>query len=202
MLGWDGRRAGLFSVAGAARSDDGVAAIGSYAGHSPCEKRRGAEAAGRDPDCAAALRDCGLAVAVLEPSGGFGSRPAEEDPDPVALDVGGACVADGKLLVDIDGDGKPEAYPAAGFAAGSGAASDEVGQVAAGSAACPPRFALRGVMGNGVDLLGVVDLDADGRNEIVAQFQAGGRRSWALYSAPSTVARLERVGVGAPWPAR
>jgi hypothetical protein len=202
VLGWDGRRAGLFSVAGAARTDDGVAAIGAYAGHSPCERRRGAEASTRDPDCKAALRDCGLAVAVLEPSGGFQARPAEEDPDPVALDVGGACVAGDLLLVDIDGDRKLEAYPAAGFADRSGAASDEVVAVAAGSAACTPRFAVRGAIAAGVDLLAVVDLDADGRKEIVAQLQRGGQRRWALYSATSTVGRLERVGVGSPWPSR
>ena len=204
VLGWDGRRAGLFSVAGAAQTDQGVAAIGGYAGHSPCEKRRGGAAARREPDCAAALRDCGLAVAVIEPASGFGARPVEEDPDPVALDVGGACVADGKLLVDIDRDGTPEAYAASGFADPD---ADEVVSVAAGGAACTPRFAIRGAIGSGptdggVDLLGVVDLDADGRNEIVAQFHRGGRRTWALYSATSTAARLERVAVGAPWAAR
>jgi hypothetical protein len=202
VLGWDGRRAGLFSVAGAARTDDGIAAIGAYAGHSPCERRRGAEKGARDPDCAAALRDCGLAVAVLEPSGGFHARPAEEDPDPVAFEAGGACVAGGILLVDIDGDKKLEAYPAAGFADRAGAASNEVAAVAAGSAACTPRFAVRGAIAAGVDLLAVVDLDADGRNEILAQFQSGGHRSWALYSATSTVGRLERVGVGSPWRSR
>jgi hypothetical protein len=204
VLGWDGPRAGLFAVAGSAETDHGVAAIGAYAGHSPCEKRRGAAAGVMEPECEAALRGCGLAAAVLEPAGGFHARPAEEDPDPAAFETGGACVAAGKLIVDIDRDGKPEAYPVAGFASASGAPSEEVASVAGGGATCAPRFAFRGAVATsaaGMDVLGVIDLDGDGRQEIVTLLRASGRQVWVLYSARESVARLERVAVATPWPA-
>jgi hypothetical protein len=203
VLGWDGRRAGLFSVAGSAETDHGAAAIGAYAGHSPCEKRRGAGPGVQEPDCEAVVRGCGLAAAVLEPAGGFQSRPAEEDPDPAAFETGGACIAGGNLVVDIDRDGKPEAYPVAGFASATGAGSEAVVSVAGGGAACTPRFAFRGASApgaGGMDVLGVVDLDGDGRQEIVVSLRAGGRQVWALYSARESSARLERVAVATPWP--
>ncbi|HWM85750.1 MAG TPA: hypothetical protein VNO33_07925 [Kofleriaceae bacterium] len=196
VLDWNGKRAGLFSVAGAAEAG-GVVAIGGYAGRSPCEKPRGTGARARDQDCAAALRDCGVAVAVLEPAGGFEARPVEEDPEPAELQIGGACVADGKLLVDMDRDGSFDAYPVSGFAG----AVEEVAAVAAGNATCTARFAIRAAA-SGMDVLGVADLDGDARPEIVIQLLQGGRRTWALYSAPGTAARLERVGLGAAWPAR
>jgi hypothetical protein len=200
VLGWDGRRAGLFSVVGAAETDAGVAAIGGYAGHSPCEKRRGATSE-RDPDCVAALRHCGVAVSILEAAGGFEARPPEEDPDPAELEVGGACLAGGNLMIDIDRDGTPEAFPASAFIDSGGGASEEVVSVAAASA-CTPAFAIRGAVaasGSGMDVLAVVDLDGDGRHEIVAEVRRGGKRTWILYSARSTAARLERVGMATPW---
>lgn len=204
VLGWEGRRAGLFSIAGAAELDGGAAAIGAYAGRSPCEKPRGAGRAGeRDPDCLAALRECGVAVAVIEPAGGFHARPVEEDPDPVDLEVGGACVADGKLLVDIDADGAPEAYPVGGFVDTAGAPSGEVVSVPPGGATCTARFAARATPGDAdssFDILGVADLDADGRHEIVASFRRGERRTWAIYQAGGSVARLDRVATATPWP--
>jgi hypothetical protein len=192
---------GLFSVAGSAETDHGAAAIGAYAGHSPCEKRRGAAPGVKEPDCEAALRGCGLAAAVLEPAGGFHARPAEEDPDPADFETGGACVAGNALIVDIDRDGKPEAYPVAGFAGASGAGGEEVASVAGAGATCAPRFAFRGAGAEGVDVLGVVDLDGDGRQEIVVLLRGGGRQVWALYSARESTARLERVAVATPWPA-
>jgi hypothetical protein len=203
VLAWNGRRAGLFAVAGSAALDGAVLAIGGYAGRSPCEKPRGLAAGGRDPACVAVLRDCGVAVGVIEPAGGYGARPVEEDPDPPDLSVGGGCVAGGLLLVDIDGDGAPEAYPARAFAdPGAGGPAAEVAAVDhAGRATCPVLFAARDLLG-GMDLLAVFDADADGRNELVVGFQRAGRSMWALYAATATPARLDRVAVAEAWRGR
>lgn len=210
VLGWDGRRVGVFSVAGAAEVDDGVAAVGAYAGGSPCEKRR-APGGGKEleADCVTAQSHCGLAVAVLEASGGFEARPAAEDPDPVDIEPAGLCVAKGLLLVDVDGDGKNEAFPGAGFLDEARGPADEVGAVPAGGATCQPRFAARGAVPpgdprdwRGMDVVGVADFDGDGRRELVAVYHYAGRRTWALYSATDVPGRLDLVGEGVPWSVR
>ena len=210
VLGWDGRRVGVFSVAGAAEVDDVVAAVGAFAGTSPCEKRaRPGQAKELIAECVAAQASCGVAVAVLEPAGGFAARPAEEDPDPPELEPAGMCVAKGLLLVDVDGDGTSEAFPVAGFLDESRGPADEVGAVAAGGATCTPGFAARGVVPpgdprdwRGMDVVGVADFDGDGRREIVAVYQYAGRRTWALYSATDFPGRLDLVGEAVPWSVR
>jgi hypothetical protein len=206
VLGWDGRRVGVFSVAGAAEVDDGVAA----AGGSPCEKRSTpGKSAELEGSCVASQAHCGLSVAFLEAAGGFEARPAEEDPDPVPIEVGGACVAGSLLLVDLDGDGTSEAFPAAGFLDESRGPADEVVGTPAGKATCTPAFATRGALPaadprdwRGMDVLGVVDLDGDGRREIVAVYHYAGRRTWALYSPTDSTARLDLVGEAVPWSVR
>ena len=210
VLGWDGRRVGVFSVAGAAEVDDGVAAVGAYAGTSPCEKRsRPGQAKELEADCVAAQANCALSVAVLEPAGGFEARPAEEDPDPVGVDPAGMCVAKGLLLVDVDGDGTSEAFPAQAFLDESRGPADEVGAVNPGAAKCTPTFAARAVVPpgdlrdwRGMDVVGVADFDGDGRREIVAVYQYAGRRTWALYSATDFPGRLDLVGEAVPWSVR
>jgi len=210
VLGWDGRRVGIFSVAGASEVDDGVAAIGAFAGASPCEKKRGpGQPKELEADCVTVEANCGLAVSVLEPSGGFEARPAEEDPDPSDFEPAGMCVAKGLLLVDVDGDGKNEAFPAAAFLDESRGPADEVGAVQAGDAKCAPRFAARAVVPagdprdwRGMDVVGVADFDGDGRREIVAVYQYAGRRTWALYSATDFPGRLDLVGEAVPWSVR
>jgi hypothetical protein len=210
VLGWDGRKVGVFSVAGAAEVDDGVAGIGAYAGSSPCEKRsRPGQGKELEADCVTAQAHCGLAVSVLEPSGGFEARPAEEDPDPPPVEVAGFCVAKGLLLVDVDGDGTNEAFPGSAFLDESRGPADEVGAVAAGGAKCKPIFAARSVVPpgdprdwRGMDVVGVADFDGDGRREIVAVYQYAGRRTWALYSATDFPGRLDLVGEAVPWSVR
>ena len=210
VLGWDGRRVGVFSVVGPAQVDDGVAAIGAYAGSSPCERPRSPGAGPeKDAACVAVQRDCALAVAMLEPAGGFGARPAEEDPDPIDLTTGGACVTGDQLRVDLDGDGAIEAFPVAGFLDEARGPAEEVLAAEPGGGTCEPAFAQRGVVPaadprdwRGMDLLGVVDLDADGRLELVTVYQYAGRRTWALYTAGDTTGRLDLVGEAVPWSSR
>lgn len=205
VFGWSGARAGLFSVAGTARVGlDRSAAIGAYAGSSPC---RAAQGEAEDPSCVEAQAGCGLAIAAVDSAGGYGARPFGEDPEPVPLSLGRACVAGGKLHVDIDGDGRPEAYPAAQFLDPVREPSEEVLAGARGEQTCEPQFAVRHVLApgdpkhwRGLDLVGVVDLDGDGRYELIAAYHYSDRRTWAVYSALDTPARLDLVGEAVPWP--
>ncbi len=203
VLDWEGARAGLFSVVGVSEVKGRKVAIGSYAGGSPCA--RGEDEL--DPNCVVAQNQCGLAFSLIEPSGGITARPFEEDPDPVQLSVAGGCVAGDRLLVDIDGDGRAEAYPVASFLDPVRAPAEEVGLVPHSGADCTPHFAVRHIVPpgdpkhwNGLDLLGVIDLDGDGRNELVLSYHYSDRRTWAIYTADSSVARLDLAGEAIPWP--
>lgn len=182
VLGWDGRRVGIFSVAGLTQVDGAAVAIGAYAGSPPCAQPGEHGPGPADPACMAALSGCGLAVAPLEPAGGYGARPFEEDPDPADVVLGAACVAGGELAADVDGDREPERFPAAAL----GRLAEEVGARGDG-ATCEAAYAGAGLPGGAV-VLAVADLDADGRREIIV------RRGdeWAIYAAPDLPTRLER----------
>jgi hypothetical protein len=203
VYGWSGARVGLFSVAGIARvGHDRSAAIGSYAGASPCQI--GEE---ENATCVEAQAGCGLAVAVVDHAGGFGARPFGEDPDPLTLRTGRACVAGDDLRVDIDGDGTPEAFPVAQFLDPVREPADEVSAVARDTRSCEPAFGVRHALGpgdpkhwRGMDVVGIVDLDGDGRFEVIAAYHYADRRTWAIYSALDTAGRLELVGEAVPWP--
>lgn len=208
VLAWDGRRTGLFSVAGAADAGDQQVAVGAYAGDSPCARPRDAGDAGDDPACVAAQVHCGLALAVLD-RGGLNAQPFEEDPAPASFPAAGACVAEGNLIVDIDGDGAEEAFPVAQFVNPVRAPAEEVVAVPRGSATCTPAFATRHAVPpgdprhwQGLDVLGVVDMDGDGRRELVLAYHYAARRTWAVYSAMSSAGRLDLVGEAEPWPIR
>jgi len=208
VFAWDGRRAGSFQVAGATDAGlDAMVGIGSYAGASPCDQpSRGTGATKEYDDCVAAQQRCGLALAVLEPAGGFAARPYEEAPDPVDYATGGGCVDGGVLHVDIDGDGEVETFEAARFVEALRGPAEEVTAVDAKEATCEPAFAVRGIVPagdprdwRGLDLLGVVDVDGDGRFELVLVYHYEDRRTIAVYSAVSSPVRLELVGEAIPW---
>jgi hypothetical protein len=85
--------------------------------------------------------------------------------------------------------------------------ADEVSSVARGSQACDPAFGVRHALPpgdpkhwGGLDVVGVVDLDDDGRFEVIAAYHYADRRTWAIYSALDTAARLDLVGEALPWP--
>jgi hypothetical protein len=209
VLAWDGRRAGLFSAAGATEvaGVEARVALGSYAGAAPCAAARSAArpSPGDDPDCAAVQGPCGVALAELDVVGA--GHPYDEDPDPAAFAIGGACAAAGKLLVDVDGDGAAEAFPLDQFLDAMRAPAEEVTAVAAGDARCRPAFAVRGALPagdprdwRGLDVLAVVDADRDGRHELVLSYRYGDRRTWAVYGAPSSPRRLELLGEAVPVP--
>ena len=50
-----------------------------------------------------------------------------------------------------------------------------------------------------LDVLGVLDLDGDGRREVAVAFRYPDGRTLALYSALSLSGRLELVGEAVPW---
>jgi len=203
VLAWDGRRAGVFSPVGTTSlgAEARTVAIGSYAGAPPCQGlREGAEEPELDAACQGSLGDCGLAVAALEPGTGFDARPYEENPDPPEFIPAGACATDGKLLVDIDGDRRIEAYELRQFRNPERAPAEEVGAVEVGESSCESAFAFAGALPaddprdwRGMDVLAVVDLDDDGRRELVLAYRYGSKVTWAIYSVTTTPARLDLV---------
>lgn len=198
VASFDGKRAGRFSVLGAA--DGGAVALGSYAGGPPCAPG-GVVDAVADRACLAARRGCGVALAPLAAAGGL----LDEEREPPELVVGGACVAGAELAVDIDGDGVLERFPLAGFLDSGRAPEAEVSAANGGAATCAPRFASYGVAlpGDGVkveaDVLAVLDVDGDGWRELVLGLRYPDRKTVAIYSATESVARLTLVGEVAPW---
>jgi hypothetical protein len=52
-----------------------------------------------------------------------------------------------------------------------------------------------------LDLIGVVDLDDDGRREIVLQYRYGAVRTWAIYAARQGAGRLKLAIETVPWEA-
>jgi hypothetical protein len=205
VLAWDGRRAGLFSVAGIAEVGDQDVAVGAYAGSSPCARPRDAGDAGYHPDCVTSQDHCGLAVATLD-RGRPDEQPFEADPDPLSLTPGGACVAGDKLLIDIDGDGSEEAFVARDFVNAVWAPAEEVLAVPRSNETCTPAFAMHHAVPpadprhwRGLDVVGVVDLDGDGRRELILAYHYAARRTWAIYSATSIAGRLDLVGEAEPW---
>lgn len=106
VLGFDGARAGVFESLGAA--DAGLpqdVAAGTYLGSSPCTHETSKGVRSEDVQCNKSMRGCGLAIAEV----GHG------DDLPPTIQPGGACMAGDLLVADIDGDGRPEAFPIADF---------------------------------------------------------------------------------------
>jgi hypothetical protein len=207
VLGWDGRRVGVFSVAGADSSEGEAVAIGAYAGNSPCQSQPQADGAGAsDASCVTALGQCGLALSVLEPASGAMARPYEEQGEPAAFGTGAGCVADGKLIVDVDGDGKGEAFATEDFVEAFTEPSEHVNAIEGGESKCNGTFATPGVVVGtdpkgfrGMDLIGVVDMDGDNRRELVLAYRYPDKVTWAVYSARQGSSQLDLVGENVVW---
>jgi hypothetical protein len=199
VLGWTGARAGVFAVVGAARASAGGAlAVGSYLGGAPCEWRATPDAAPvLDSGCAQVMGECGVAVAALEPAGGLNARPFEEDPDPRPFASGGACALRDQLVVDLDGDRAPEAFPLRDLVV-DGQPAAEISATRDRPGACEQKFAQRSLWSGGaapraVHLLAVLDSDGDDRMELLFAFTYPDRTVWALYTAPQGAGRLVRT---------
>lgn len=208
VFGPSGARAGVFEVLGLGDVGlGGEVAIGSYLGRPPCAPASVEGGAPPDPACVAATGGCGLAVGLVDDRG-----PAE--PDTARPAVGVACRAGDALLVDVDGDGAAEAFPLAAFVDPVRAPAAEVSAAPVVGAACDPAEPTLGITVRPpadagqpddpryhvvLDLLGVLDLDGEGRHELVLAFRYPEGRTIAVYAAPQLPGRMELVGEAAPW---
>ncbi|NVB83866.1 MAG: hypothetical protein HOV81_36160 [Kofleriaceae bacterium] len=208
VMGTDGRVAGTFETLGMV--EVGIAqsvATGTYVGASPCTYSTSAgpkpgalDTRAEDPKCGPATRGCGIAVGELVNPG--------DPPSTATYETGGACLSGTELAVDIDGDGKIESFPLAGALDGTRAPAQEWTASPTATAACQPSYQLYGLelkpeprpgkpADKGlvtVDVLGVIDLDGDGRREIVLSMKFPTVRSIVVYTATEQAQRLELAG--------
>lgn len=209
VFGVDGKQAGLFDTLGIAEVGAGQnVATGTYVGASPCTYGVAAKAngstRGEDPACGAAAFGCGIAAGELV-------RP-DDPPENVSFETGGACMSGNDLAVDIDGDGVIESFPIAGVLDSLRAPAEEWSAsptaMPTGATSCTPAFHVydlklapeprpgrppdKGLVT--VDVLAVVDLDGDGRREIVLGMRFPTVRTIVVYSATSNAQRLEKAG--------
>lgn len=208
VFGVDGKVAGRFDTLGLAEIGGPQAvASGTYVGASACTADAGNSARVDDPKCVAATLGCGLAVGEL-------GRP-DDPPENVSFPTTGACLQGDALAVDIDGDKVMEQFPLAGVLDGIRSPAKEWSAAPVVGAKCAPVFQLFDVKivpqlepgkGSaaqhtvGLDLLGVVDLDGDGRNEVVLALKFPTVRTILVYSATGSPQRLELVGEGQAFP--
>jgi len=201
-FGVDGKAAGVFDTLGLADITLGQSvAVGTYVGGAPCSSDAGGGQRTDEPRCTQATGACGLAVAEL-------TRPDDPAQTP-AFPTGGACVSGDALAVDIDGDGAVELFPLAAVLDGIRSPAQEWSANQKLKAACVPKFSLYDVKltpeaepGKApdakavvlLDLLGVVDLDGDGRKELVIALRFPTVRTVVVYTATSSPQRLELAG--------
>ncbi len=201
-FGTDGKLAGVFEAMGLADVTLGQSvAAGTYVGGAPCSAE--GEKGQRDDDaaCQAATNGCGLAVAEL-------ARP-DDPPETPKLATGGACLAGAAMGIDIDGDGINEWFPLSGVLDGTRGPAQEWSAGIAVKGACNASFTSYDVAltpeteaGRNVDpkarvtldVLGVLDLDGDGRKDVVLALRFPTVRVVVVYSATASPQRLELVG--------
>jgi hypothetical protein len=203
-FGVDGKIAGLFDTLGLADITLGQSvASGTYVGAPPCTSDAGQGQRAEDPRCAPATNGCGLAVAEI-------TRP-DDPPTTPAYQTGGACLSGDALAVDIDGDGAVEWFPLSGVLDGIRGPAQEWSAAQNARTLCTPKFVVYDIKlepeaapGKSpdpkavvmLDLMGVVDLDGDGRKELVIALRFPTVRTVVVYSATGSPQRLELVGEG------
>ncbi len=193
VLAWQGHAAGSMSVVGAAQDATGTMAMGAYVGASVCQPksvRAESEIPDEDPVCRALSEGCSLALGELEAAGGFHSRPYEEDPERLELFRGGACEDSDVLLLDTDGDGKVERFSISDLK-GEGRAPVELPLAPLASESCQANFAASVVGHADLVRMAVLDVDGDGRIEVLYRRNSS---EFLLYGAPKSPARLELLG--------
>ncbi len=208
VFGVDGKVAGVFDTLGL--TDLGIqqqVATGTYVGALPCTADAGGGQRTEDPRCVPATGGCGIAV---------GELARYDDPPPMpAFQAGGACLAGDALAVDVDGDGVMEQFPLAAVLDGVRNPAPEWSAAPVAGATCKPAFVLYDVRLTpvaepgkpidpkhvvGLDVLAVVDLDGDGRKELVMALKFPTVRTIVVYTAPDTARRLELAGESQSFP--
>ena len=208
VLGVDGKPAGTFDTVGLA--DVGLPqpiASGTYAGGSPCAPQAAKDQPRvDDAKCVAAFTGCGIAVAEI-------ARP-DDPPETPRLTTGGACISGDQLAVDIDGDGVVESFPLAQILDGIRGPATEWTAAPTAGAACTPAFQVYDVKLAAevegrpndpkgtvwLDVIGVVDLDGDGKKELVIALRFPTVRSFVVYGTTGIPQRLELLGEAAGFP--
>jgi hypothetical protein len=207
VFGVDGKSAGTFEALGMVEVGIGQSvATGTYVGASPCTYggAKLTDARAEEPKCGLATKGCGIAVGEI--------TSPDDPPHATSYTTGGACMSGNDLVVDIDGDGKLEAFPITGALDGIRAPAAEwtasPTATPAASTDCKPTFQIYGLKlapeprpgkppEKGlvvVDVLGIADLDGDGRRELVLAMRFPTVRSIVVYTAPDTSQRLELAG--------
>jgi hypothetical protein len=201
VFGVDGKPAGAFDTLGSA--DIGLpqsVASGTYVGALPCTADAGKGARTEDPKCVPATKGCGLAVGEL-------ARADDPEYTPAPFATGGACLSGDALAFDVDADGTMESFPLPAVLDGMRAPAEEWSAAPTAGAACKPTFAIYDIK-LGTDpkqvvklvVLGVADLDGDGRRELVLAFEFPTVRTIAVYTATGSPQRLELAGEGTTFP--
>lgn len=204
VFGVDGKMSGVFDTLGLADIAIGQSvATGTYVGASPCTSVGDGGERTEDPRCGPALAGCGLALASF-------SHP-DDPPETTAYKAAGACLQGNALAVDIDGDGVMEQFPLVRVLDGIRSPAAEWTAAPTPGATCTPTFQLYDVRlamppdpGKpvdpkhtvGLDVLGVVDIDHDGRTEVVLALRFPTIRTVVVYSASGSPQRLELAGEG------
>ncbi len=243
VYGVDGKVAGEFETLGLADIAPGQPIVsGGYAGASPCtyevtpsipdapnvppppapapttsrgpaiaappSSAKGSPIAMRaeDPRCVPSTGGCGLAVGeIVHPDDPPGGAP---------FVTGGACVSGDELVVDIDGDGVPEAFPLAGVLDGIRGPAGEWTAAPLTGSPCKPSFQVFDVRlpdsdpsrapdprtAVSMDVLGVIDVDGDGRRELVLALRFPTVRSIVIYTPSGSAQRLALAGEATSFP--
>jgi hypothetical protein len=204
VFGLDGKIAGRFDTLGLADiGPQQAVASGTYVGAAPCTVDAGGGPRTEDPKCVGATGGCGLAVGEL-------THP-DDPPETAGFKTSGACLQGDSLAVDIDGDQVMEQFPLIRILDGIRSPAAEWTAAPVVGAACTPKFALFDVRiapqlepGKspaekhvvGFDLLGVVDVDGDGRMELIVALKFPTVRTIVVYSSTASAQRLELAGEG------
>jgi hypothetical protein len=206
VFGTDGKIAGVFDTVGLA--DVGLqssVAAGAYVGGAPCSADAGQGNRVDDAKCGIAFGGCGLAVGEI-------ARP-DDPPETPGFATGEACAANDVISVDIDGDKVNESFPLAQILDNVRAPAQEWSAAPNAAGPCTkgafqlydlkldlpgdkqnPRFVV------GIDVMGVIDLDGDGRKEIVLALRFPTVRSIVVYAPLESAQRLELVGEATSFP--